>query len=166
MHMSTRKPTARPHRARRAWALATVLAVAIPAILGINGAFAATIKPGKYSGPESFQGFKSTTEFVTFTVDKSKTKVKKLRLVPFVPNKCGSGGPPPKETSKTAKIKNGKFTGLVKELATNGTVIAKGKVSGTFKAGGKVTGSVKTTLPQLPHCNATLQFSAKVKKGH
>ena len=27
----------------------------------------------------------------------------------FAPNKCGSGGPPPKQSSKPAKIKNGKF---------------------------------------------------------
>jgi hypothetical protein len=125
-----------------------------------------SIKPGSYSGAESYQGFTSSTEFVTFTVNKSKTKVKKLKLIPFVANKCGSGGPPPKETSKTSKIKNGKFTGEVKELATNGTVVATGKVKGTFKAGGKVKGSVKANLPTAPQCNATLQFTATLQKGH
>jgi hypothetical protein len=165
MHPSTRKPTAQRSSARRVWAVAIFLAVASSAALGISGAFASSIKPGNYRGPESFKGTASTTEFVTFTVNKSKTKVTKLRLVPFVANKCGSGGPPPKETSKPAKIKNGKFTGLVKELASDGSVLAKGKVKGTFKAGGKVTGSVNDTLPKLPHCNATLQFTAKVKKG-
>jgi major membrane immunogen (membrane-anchored lipoprotein) len=165
MHPSIRKPTARRSSAGRVWAVAIFLAVALSAALGISGAFASSVKPGKYRGPESFQGTKSTTEFVTFTVNKSKTKVTKLRLVPFVANKCGSGGPPPKENSKPAKIKNGKFTGTVKEFDTSGSLVAKGKVTGTFKAGGKVKGSVKDTLPKFPHCNATLQFTAKVKKG-
>jgi hypothetical protein len=164
MPLSPHKPTARPRRARRAWALATVLALAT-AVLGTSAALAVSIKPGSYSGPESYKGSTSSTEFVTFTVNKSKTKVKKLRLVPFVANKCGSGGPPPKETSKTAKIKNGKFTGTVKEIATDGSVSAKGKVTGKFKAGGKVTGSVKGVLPKAPQCNATLQFTATLQKG-
>jgi hypothetical protein len=164
MPLSPRKPTAHPRRARRAWALAAVLAL-VTAVLGTSAALAVSIKPGSYSGPESYKGSTSSTEFVTFTVNKSKTKVKKLRLVPFVANKCGSGGPPPKETSKTAKIKNGKFTGTVKEIATDGSVSAKGKVTGKFKAGGKVTGSVKGVLPKAPQCNATLQFTATLQKG-
>ena len=142
--------------------LTVALAAGAVLTLAVGAALAVTIKPGKYSGAESYQGFKSSTEFVTFTVNKSKTKVKKLRLVPFVANKCGSGGPPPKETSKTVKIKNGRFKGTVKELTTNGTVEAKGLVSGKFKAGGKVKGTVKSTLPSAPQCNATFTFTAKM----
>jgi hypothetical protein len=165
MHPSSAKPTIRARRARRAWVVAFAIAIVTSAVLGASGAFAVTIKPGNYSGPESFQGFKSSTEFVTFTVNKNKTKVTKLKLVPFVPNKCGSGGPPPKETSKTAKIKNGKFTGTVNEFTDTGQLIAKGKVSGKFKAGGKVTGTVKTTLPTAQQCNAKFTFTAKLLKG-
>ncbi len=155
--------TVRPARVRRAIAAGTILAVAIPLTLGIGGAFASNVTPGKYSGPVSFQGFVSTSELVTFKA--TKTKVKKLRLTPFVPNKCGGGGPPPKQTSKTVKIKNGKFTDTVKQFTDSGQLNAKAKVTGKFKAGGKVTGSFKSKYPSSPQCNAKFTYTATVG-GH
>jgi hypothetical protein len=152
-------------RARRVVAPGAILAGAALLSLGISGAFASSITPGKYNGPVRYQGFVSSTEFVNFKVTSSRTKVKKLHLTPFVPNKCGSGGPPPKETSKTAKIKNGKFTGTVKEFTTSGALSAKATITGKFLNGGKVSGKVKTKLPAAPQCNATFKYTAKAH-GH
>jgi hypothetical protein len=153
------------HPRGRFLALTVALAAGAVLVVAAGAAFAVTIKPGKYSGPVSFQGTQSTTEFVTFTVNKSQTKVKKLRLTPFIPNSCGSGGPPPKEASKSAKIKNGKFTATVKELKTGGGFFGKATVKGKFKSGGKVSGSFKSKLPGHPECNATLQFTAQTGGG-
>jgi hypothetical protein len=158
--------TLQSNRSRgRLGALTVVLALGAVLVLAVGAAIAASIKPGKYSGPVSFQGTKSTTELVTFTVPSSKTKVKKLRLTPFIPNSCGSGGPPPKETSKAAQIKNGKFTTTVKELKTGGGFFGKATVKGKFKSGGKVSGSFKSKIPGHPECNATLQFTAQTGGG-
>jgi hypothetical protein len=167
MQSSSRDST-RPlgvRRRKRVSAALAALAAAGLLTLGIGDALASGAKAGNYSGNPTFQGTLVTSVTVNFTVPASKTKVKRLRLTPFIPNACGFAGPPPKETSTPAKIHNGKFTGTVKELADNGKVFGKAKVTGKFKAGGKVSGTFKSTILSAANCNAKYKFTAKVS-GH
>lgn len=160
---STPPPRA-PGRKRVAAAVATLAAAGL-LTLGISDALASGATAGTYSGNPTFQGIVVTSVTLNFKVPASKTKVKKLRLTPFIPNACGFAGPPPKETSKPAKIRNGNFTGTVKEFADNGKLIIKAKVTGKFLNGGKVSGKIKSTAPSSSDCNANYKYTAKVS-GH
>ncbi|MGA9372949.1 MAG: hypothetical protein WBV53_13960 [Solirubrobacterales bacterium] len=148
--------------------IGAALSIAAVSMLASGGAFAANgavVKAGDYSGFLRFKGNVSTTESVSFKVTHDRAKVKLLRLNPFVPNRCGSGGPPPVEVSKPAKIKAGAFKGTVKELATDGSVSVRGVVTGRFVRGGKVKGKVKSKLAIAPQYNATFAFTAQRGSG-
>lgn len=55
----------------------------------------------------------------------------------FAPNKCGSGGPPPKQSSKPAKIKNGKFKVRLTYTFSNPTSHHTYTVTGKFLKHGR-----------------------------
>jgi hypothetical protein len=107
-----------------------------------------------------FQGTQSSTETVTFTVSHNRAKVKNVHLNPFIPSSCGSGGPPPVETTSPAKIKKGKFSAAVQEHTVSGAISFQATVTGKFRAGAKVTGAVDSTVPIAPQCNAQFTYTA------
>jgi hypothetical protein len=147
---------------RRAIALA--LAIATTAALAVAAsASAVKINPGGYFAQPTFKGSPLTSTTLNFTVTPSKKKVKDTKISPFLPNSCGSGGPPPTEKSKTVKIKGGKFTAVVNELSNSGKVAATSTVKGKFKPNGKVKGSFKTTVPSDSSCDASgYKFTAQL----
>ncbi len=126
--------------------------------LGLGAALASSQKPGAYSGNPSFQGFQVDSVTVNFKV--VGDKVKKLRLTPFIPSKCGFGGAEPKETSKPARIKNGRFSDRVNELTTDGAVFGTAKVTGTFDSSRSASGKFNSSIPGRPECAAKYTFTA------
>ena len=119
-----------------------VVGLAVLAVLAV-GAIAATafaanpVKGAKYSGHMTA----GPTTRVTFKVSASGRKVVGMRVKPAFPNKCGGGGPPPPETSKPARIKDGRFTARVEEHLISG--VARATVTGTFLRGGREKGVIK-----------------------
>ncbi len=57
----------------------------------------------------TYKGQYGTGNVVRFKVSANGRKVTRMHFATFPPNKCGSGGPEPKQSSKPAKITNGKF---------------------------------------------------------
>jgi hypothetical protein len=153
-----------PSRDPKPGGLIASTALALAAILALAGiAFAAApVKGSKYSGPVNV----TATLTVSFKVSGSGKRVSSLKVSPSLPNSCGYGGPPPAETSKPAKIKDGKFTAKITEKATNGTVITTAKVTGKFLAKGKEKGTINTNLPNAKSCNGTFAYSTKATKRH
>jgi hypothetical protein len=120
-------------------------------------ALAATAKPvkgGRYSGAvKSVSG-----EAVTFTVSSDGKSVRDVRITPYIPNRCGAGGPPPQESSKPASISaQGKFTTKVTQKASTATV------TGTFLKNRAEQGTIKTKLTGSPTCNATFKYATKAR---
>ncbi len=110
--------------------------LAVGAVAAIAFA-AAPVKGAKYSG--HLKGQSETT--VTLRVSASGKRVIGVRVKPYIPNKCGAGGPPPPQTSKPAKIKAGRFTAKVKAQIPEGAWRAT--VKGRFLSGGREKGVVK-----------------------
>lgn len=136
---------------------ATVVALIAAAI-----AFAASpVKGAKYAGHLKV----ASSEKVTFKVSPSGTMVTSVRVKPYLPNKCGNGGTPPPEVSKPAKIKNGKFSAVVKAELSNGLVSGMVTVTGKFLPGGKERGVVKAPLPGAPECAGNFPYTTAAKKG-
>ena len=133
--------------------------VALVALLCAGALAAGSIKSGTYKG--SVTG--SRTEKVSFKV--SGSTVTKVKVTPFVPNKCGSGGAPPVESSEPATIKGGKFKAKLSEETGNGLVSGTATVTGKFLAGGKVKGLVKNPLPGVKECAGNFPYTAKLAKG-
>lgn len=136
------------------------LALLLAAGLAAVALAAGPVKGATYSGTLTV----SSGETVTFKVNKSGTQVSAIRVKPFLPNRCGAGGPPPQETSESGPIKNKRFTATVSQLSTDGTVSATAKVTGSFLPGGKVKGSVKSDLPTAEECNGSFAYTAKAIK--
>ena len=134
------------------------LTFAAMATLGVALA-AAPVKSAKYSGRVKVQA----TLTVSFKVSRSGNKVTSLKVTPTLPNGCGYGGPPPTQTSKSAKIKDGKFTAKVTEKSAT-TVVETAKITGTFLAKGKEKGKIKATLPNAQSCSGSFSYSTKAEK--
>jgi hypothetical protein len=161
MHSSS-SSRRRSARDRRMAAIVLALGALVALSLGIANALAAHPKSGNWTGQFKYKGTLITSEALTFKV--SGNKVKKFAITPFLPNKCGSGGPPPKEKSKNATIHKGKFSGAA-EVVFQGKVTGKTKVSGKFTSSKKATGTLKTTFPSTPQCAASYTFTAKPATG-
>jgi hypothetical protein len=151
-----------PSREPKSGKLIASAALALAAILALAGiAFAAgPVKGSKYSGRINV----TATSTVSFKVSGSGNRITSLKVSPSLPYSCGHGGPPPTDTSKPAKIKDGKFTAKITEKAGNGTVIATAKVTGKFLAKGKEKGAINTNLPNAKSCNGTFAYSTKATK--
>ena len=138
-----------------------IVGVAVLAVLAVGAvaaiAFAAEpVKGARYSGL-----VKGTT--VTFKVSASGEKVIDMRLRPYIPNRCGSGGGPPPETSIPARIKDAKFTAKVTTQIPGGAWRAT--VTGTFLRGGKEKGVI-TFFPrpgEPPKCGGSVAYTARTK---
>jgi hypothetical protein len=130
-------------------ALAVTLATA-----GIVSA-ASPVKGSKYFGTVTGTAFLK----VTFKVSKSGTKVTALKVTPSLPNSCGYGGPLPKASTKSAKIKHGRFTAKITEKNSSGIVIDTAKVRGKFLAGGKEKGTIKTDVPKGESCSGSFAYT-------
>lgn len=143
---------------------ATFRVVGAPVVLGLAailcaGALAAgSIQSGRYKGTVTG----STTEKVSFKV--SGSTVTKVKVTPFVPNKCGAGGAPPLESSAPATIKGGKFKAKLSEETSNGLVSGTATVTGKFLAGGKVKGLIENPLPGAKECAGNFPYTAKLAK--
>jgi hypothetical protein len=122
---------------------------------------AAPVNGAKYSGHLNV----ASTETVSFKVSASGKKVTNVRVTPYLPNRCGSGGPPPPEVSKPAKIKGGKFTAKVKDELTNGLVSGRATVTGKFLPGGKEMGVVKVPIPGAPECSGKFPYMTRTAKS-
>ena len=140
-----------------------IVGVAVLAVLAVGTiaaiAFAAgPVKGAKYSGH-----LKGQTTTVTFKVSPSGKKVTGMRVKPYIPNSCGSGGPPPSQTSKPAKIKNGRFTAKVEAQIPQGDWSAT--VTGKFLSGGKEQGVVKASpRPGEPaKCGQDISYTTSTK---
>ena len=153
-----------PSRDRLLGKLIGSTAVGLTAILALTGiALAASpVKGAKYSGRVKV----SATLTVSFKVSGSGKKITSLKVSPSLPNTCGYGGPLPTDTSKPAKIKDGKFTAKITEKASSGTVIGTAKVTGKFLAKGKEKGTITTSLPNAKSCNGSFTYSTKATKSH
>ncbi len=137
-------------------------ALAFAAALAVTGIALAAgpVKGARYSGRVNV----TATLTVSFKVSRSGKKVSSLKVSPSLPNSCGYGGPPPTQTSKPAKIEDGKFTAKITEKAVNGTVAAIATITGRFLAKGKEKGTIKTSVPSATSCNGSFSYSTKVKK--
>lgn len=145
---------------RRLTGLIALILAAMVAILGVALA-AAPVKGAKYSGPVKV----TATLTVSFKVSQSGKKVSSLKVSPSLPNSCGYGGPLPTQTSKSAGIKDGKFTAKVtQKSSTTGAVTETAKVTGTFLAKGKEKGKIKATLPNAQSCSGSFSYSTKAGK--
>jgi hypothetical protein len=146
-------------RTGRVVGLAVLAVLVIGAVAAIAFA-AAPVKGAKYSGHLKGQG---STTTVTFRVSASGKKVIGMRVKPYIPNRCGSGGPPPPQTSKPAKIKNGRFTATVKAQIPEGVWSAT--VTGKFLSGGKEQGVVKSSpRPGEPSkCGGNTPYTTSTK---
>lgn len=133
---------------------------AVVALAGIANAAAPT-KGARYSGHVNG----AATLTVTFKVSRSGKKVTSLAVKPALPNRCGSGGPEPTETSKPTKVKRGKFTAKITEKAINGKVIGTATVTGKFLAGGKEKGTIKSVEPNARSCDGSFTYSTKAIKS-
>jgi hypothetical protein len=147
-------------RLGRIVALAGTATVAIVVLATV--AFAASPVGGaKYSGHLS----SSSADTVTFKVSPSGKKVIGVKVLPEVPNRCGSGGgTPPPQVSKPATIRNGKFSALVEERLSNGAVSGTATVTGKFLPGGKEKGVVENPLPGAKECAGNFPYTAKASK--
>jgi hypothetical protein len=141
--------------------LAVIGLTAAAAVLCSGALAAGPVKGSEYKGTVSG----ATTEKVSFKVSAPGTKVTNVRVTPFVPNKCGSGGASPAETSKPAVIKNGKFSAKLTEETGSGLVSGTATVTGKFLAGGKVKGLVMNPLPGAKECAGNFPYTAKAGKG-
>jgi hypothetical protein len=148
--------TGRP-RTGRVVGFAVLAVLMIGAVTAIAFA-AAPVKGAKYSGH-----LKGQDTTVTFRVSASGKKVIGMRVKPYIPNSCGSGGPPPPQTSKPAKIKNGRFTATVKAQIPDGVWSAT--VTGKFLSGGKEQGMVKASpRPGEPSkCGQKIAYTTSTK---
>jgi hypothetical protein len=153
--------TGRP-RTGRVVGLAVLAVLVIGAVAAIAFA-AAPVKGAKYSGHLKGQKGQGSTTTVTFKVSASGKKVIGMRVKPYIPNRCGSGGPPPPQTSKPAKIKNGRFTATVKAQIPEGVWSAT--VTGKFLSGGKEQGVVKSSpRPGEPSkCGGNTPYTTSTK---
>jgi hypothetical protein len=139
-------------------AIGPTIVVGILAAALCAGALASgSIVDGAYKGSLTA----SATEKVSFKVSASGTKVVNVRVTPYVPNRCGAGGPPPKESSVPAKIRGGKFSAKLSEETDNGGVSGTATVTGKFLAGGKVKGLVENPLPGAKECAGNFPYTAK-----
>ena len=84
-----------------------------------------------------------------------------MRVGTYAPNRCGAGGPPPKQSSDTASIKKGKFTAHVFYRSNTGQLAGDAKVTGQFLANRKEKGTVKTTIPGASQCNGSFPYTTK-----
>jgi hypothetical protein len=98
---------------------------------------------------------------ITFTVSADGDHVTKTRAGQWPITTCGTGGPPPAQSSKPARIKDGKFTAHV-VFRVDGEPQARATVKGTFLRHGKERGTVKTVLVG-GNCNAVTTVSYKTE---
>ena len=120
---------------------------------------AGPVKGARYSGKVKV----TATLTVAFKVSKSGQRVTSLKVSPVLPNTCGYGGPlVPKQSSKPATIKNGRFTAKVTAKSTSGVVIGSATVTGRFLAHGKEAGTIKTGAKP---CAGTFAYTTKAKRA-
>lgn len=150
----------RTRRPRTLRILGTLLLVGLMTVAACAIAFAASpVKDAKYSGHPKGQ----SDTAVTFRVSASGKKVVGMRIKPYIPNKCGAGGPPPPQTSKPARIRKGEFTAKVVASIPQGSWRAT--VKGRFLAGGKEKGVIEFfPRPGEPaKCGGKVPYTTKAK---
>ena len=141
---------------RRA-ARAAVLGVVAALLVLAAAAFAVTPTPSAaYKGHLD----SNAQTAVTFAVSKDGKFVVNMRVSPRPPDRCGSGGPPPQQSSPPAPISNGAFTAAVTDTGVAHTVVSRLKVTGRFLPGGKVSGVVNAVPPADPKCGGAWRYSA------
>ncbi len=143
---------------KRFWTITTALVATFALVATVAFAFH-PVKGGSYEGHFNKQ---STT--ITFTVSSNGEWVRGLRLRTYVPNDCGSGGPPPAEFSAPASISNGgKFTAHLRQYVGNGHY-SHATVWGTFLAHGKEKGTInyKPRPGEPAKCGGWLSYTAHV----
>jgi hypothetical protein len=153
---------ASPGKARlgRIVALAGTATVALVVLAAVALA-ASPVSGAKYSGHLKL----SSADTVTFKVSASGKKVIGVKVMPEIPNRCGSGGGTlPSQVSKPAKIENGKFSAVVEEKLSNGAVSGTATVTGKFLRGGKEMGVVENPLPGAKECAGNFPYTAKASK--
>jgi hypothetical protein len=106
----------------------------------------------------------SPASAVTFRISRDGKSVFRLRLAAS-PNKCGSGGETPRQSSDPASISGGKFRATVRFKTTAGAVYATTKVKGQFIGRRGARGTATTTFKdaESQYCNGTFDFSAKAQ---
>jgi hypothetical protein len=137
---------------------AVCLAAILVLMAAATGFAAAPVKGGKYSGTLSG----STSQTVTFKVSKNGKKASGFKLI-TIPNKCGSGGGVPKQSSSPAAISKGKFTATIRFKTTAGQVFATTTITGKFlkhrRESGNLTTKFKDAASQM--CNGKFAYTTK-----
>ncbi len=137
---------------------AVCLAAVMVLVAAATGFAAAPVKGGRYSGALTV----STSVTVTFKVSKNGKKASGFKLG-TIPNKCGSGGGVPKQSSAPAAISKGKFTGAIRFKTTAGKVFATTTITGKFlkhmRESGNLTTKFKDAASKM--CNGTFAYTTK-----
>jgi hypothetical protein len=140
------------------------VAVAVAAVVGASVVPTAATPPqagATYQG--RIIGAPTGQDSVSFTVNRRGTSVRKLSVGPYVlRDSCGSGGEPPAQSAKPARIKNGKFTAKV--VYRNGDeVVARATVTGTFLRHGKEKGTVTAVSLGADACEQSMPYRTHVE---
>jgi hypothetical protein len=139
----------------------TTLLTALLALLVTATSFAAPpVKNAKYTG----QSTDASASALAFNVSKDGKSVSEVRFAAS-PNRCGAGGPRPRQSSGRAPISRGRFTAKVRFRTTEGAVYATAKVTGQFLKGGRARGTVTTKFrdAESKYCNGTFQYTASAE---
>jgi hypothetical protein len=133
-------------------AVVGVIALAGPA-LGAN-----QVKSAKYSGKINANGGLA----ISFKVSSNGKNVLNMK-VPQPPIFCQGGGPPPpQKPAKPAPISSaGTFSETLQYIASNGSVVATMKVTGTFHAHRKESGKVTISWPAAKSCSGSAGYTTK-----
>lgn len=147
------------HRGSRKLSIATAVAIAVLAL----SAVALGAKPVKGATYKGHYGVAGAGTQVSFKVSANGKTVSKMHFGIYPPNKCGAGGPPPKQSSKPAKIKNGKFkVRLTYTYSGLGGASHTYTVTGQFLKGKKEKG-VFIYKKTPPNCNLKTPYTTTAK---
>ncbi len=110
-------------------------------------------------------GAPNSESHVTFTVSDDGKSVIGTNVGPYpMTLECGSGGDPPLQSSKPAKIRNDRFTAHVVYRAEDNSLVGRATVTGKFLRKGKEKGVVTTVVAATPNCPShSLDYTAHAK---
>jgi hypothetical protein len=142
------------YRGSRKLSIAAAMAVVGALVLSTVALAAGPVKGAKYKGKLNPFGAP-----VSFKVSANGKTVTKMKVDTYPPNKCGAGGPTPKQSSKPATIKHGKFKVRL-TYTYSATVHSTYTVTGTFLKHRKEKGVFFYKSSKFPHCNGNFRYTA------
>lgn len=126
---------------------------AAAAVVGLT----ASLGPAAATPPVAGAHYKGITvggtpemDQISFNVSADGHRVTKVRAGAWPISKCGAGGAKPAQTSKPARVREGRLTAHVVFRSANGEPLARATVKGTFLRHGKEKGTVSTVYVDDP----------------